>query len=215
MSVKVIGNQWYWTYEMDSWLEYKNSKNKTEFNYINNEINENQEIRYNDINEFKIIKNILNKELLINNFSFKNMIYNMLINNNWIIYNEKDIKLIYCTFSFDSVIKDLDSLNLGEKRLLEVDNRLILSTNETIRYLVTAADVLHSFNVPELGLKVDAVPGRLNQILSFINRPGIYYGQCAELCGVNHAFMPIVIEAISPKDYNNIIKEIENQIFKE
>jgi len=69
--------------------------------------------------------------------------------------------------------------------------------------------------VPELGLKIDAVPGRLNQLLSFINRPGIYYGQCAELCGVNHAFMPIVIEAVSPKDYNNIIREIENQIFKE
>jgi len=131
------------------------------------------------------------------------------------IFNEKDIKLIYCTFSFDSVIKDLNSLNLGEKRLLEVDNRLILSTNETIRYLITAADVLHSFNIPELGLKVDAVPGRLNQLLNFINRPGIYYGQCAELCGVNHAFMPIVIEAISPKDYNNIIKEIENQIYKD
>jgi len=123
--------------------------------------------------------------------------------------------LVYCTFSFDSVIKDLDSLNLGEKRLLEVDNRLILSTNETIRFLITAADVLHSFSVPELGLKVDAVPGRLNQLLSFINRPGIYYGQCSELCGVNHAFMPIVIEAISPKDYNNIIREMENEVFKD
>jgi heme/copper-type cytochrome/quinol oxidase subunit 2 len=176
MSVKVIGNQWYWTYEMDSWLEYKNNINKTEFNFINNE---SEEIRYNynNINEYDVLYKILdNKELLLNNDTYSDILYNNLIKNNWVSFNEKNIKLVYCTFSFDSVIKDLDSLNLGEKRLLEVDNRLILSTNETIRFLITAADVLHSFSVPELGLKVDAVPGRLNQLLSFINRPGIYYG---------------------------------------
>jgi heme/copper-type cytochrome/quinol oxidase subunit 2 len=161
---------------MDSWIEYKNNSNNTEFNYINNE---NKELRYNfkNINELNVLYNIFsNKELLINNSLLENILYNTLINEEWIYSNEKDIKTIYCNFSFDSVIKDLDALNLGEKRLLEVDNRLILSTNETIRYLITASDVLHSFNVPELGLKVDAVPGRLNQLLSFINRPGIYYG---------------------------------------
>jgi heme/copper-type cytochrome/quinol oxidase subunit 2 len=191
LSVKVIGNQWYWTYEMDSWLEYKNNNN-TEFNLL---INKNKEIRYdlNSLNEANIyylwkdkrnyslenfIYNLVirNKDDILNNNILENFLYNTLIKNNFIYLNEKDIKLTYCTFSFDSVIKDIDSLNLGEKRLLEVDNRLILSTNETIRYLITAADVLHSFNVPELGLKVDAVPGRLNQLLSFINRPGIYYG---------------------------------------
>jgi len=77
----------------------------------------------------------------------------------------------------------------------------------TIRFLVTSTDVLHAFAVPELGFKVDAVPGRLNQILSFINRPGIYYGQCSELCGTNHGFMPIVIEGILPEDFIKYIKK--------
>jgi heme/copper-type cytochrome/quinol oxidase subunit 2 len=175
MSVKVIGNQWYWTYEMDSWLEYKNNTNETEFNTLNSE--KEKMIYNNKLNFFNLYNKIMNKkELFLNSYFLENILYNNLIKNNWIYFNEKDIKLVYCTFSFDSVIKDLNSLNLGEKRLLEVDNRLILSTNETIRYLITAADVLHSFNIPELGLKVDAVPGRLNQLLSFINRPGIYYG---------------------------------------
>src|SRR4051794_16558404 len=85
------------------------------------------------------------------------------------------VKNIYTNFSFNSVILDLDSLNIGDKRLLEVDNRLVLSTNLITRFLISSTDVLHSFAVPELGFKVDATPGRLNQILMFISRPGIYY----------------------------------------
>nr|BDC91879.1 cytochrome c oxidase subunit II [Notomastus sp. GK-2021] len=81
-------------------------------------------------------------------------------------------------------------------RLLEVDKRLILPTNTSIRLLVTSADVIHSWAMPELAIKVDGVPGRLNQIHLLIQRPGIYRGMCSELCGVNHAFMPIVVEAI-------------------
>lgn len=79
-------------------------------------------------------------------------------------------------------------------RLLEVDNRLILPWNEHIRVLITSTDVLHSWAVPSLGVKMDACPGRLNQISLFINRPGVFYGQCSEICGINHAFMPICIE---------------------
>jgi len=79
-------------------------------------------------------------------------------------------------------------------RLLEVDNRLILPWNEHIRIMITSTDVLHSWAVPSLGIKMDACPGRLNQVSLFINRPGIFYGQCSEICGINHAFMPICIE---------------------
>jgi len=85
----------------------------------------------------------------------------------------------------------------GSFRLLEADSPLLLPTNEQIRILVTSADVLHAFSVNSLGVKVDAVPGRLNQVAAFIKRPGTFYGQCSELCGTNHAFMPIVVNAFS------------------
>ena len=86
-------------------------------------------------------------------------------------------------------------------RLLEVDNRLFVPTNTHIRVLVTSADVLHSWAVPSLGVKVDACPGRLNQVFLFVKREGVFYGQCSELCGVNHGFMPIVVQAVSQDDY--------------
>ena len=81
-------------------------------------------------------------------------------------------------------------------RLLEVDNRLVLPWKEHIRILVTSTDVIHSWAVPSLGIKMDACPGRLNQVSLFINRPGLFYGQCSEICGINHAFMPICIETV-------------------
>ena len=86
-------------------------------------------------------------------------------------------------------------------RLLEVDNRLFVPTNTHIRILITSADVLHSWAVPSLGIKVDACPGRLNQVFLFVKREGVFYGQCSELCGVNHGFMPIVVQAVSQDKY--------------
>jgi heme/copper-type cytochrome/quinol oxidase subunit 2 len=94
-----------------------------------------------------------------------------------------------------------DDLNPGELRLLEVDNRIILPSRTHIRVLVTASDVLHSWAVPALGVKMDACPGRLNQTSIFLNREGVFYGQCSEICGVNHGFMPIVVESVSLDKY--------------
>ena len=94
-----------------------------------------------------------------------------------------------------------DDLELGQLRLLEVDNRVVLPVATHIRVLVTSADVLHSWAVPSLGVKCDAVPGRLNQLSLFLQREGIFYGQCSELCGANHGFMPIVVESVSLNDY--------------
>nr|YP_009271104.1 cytochrome c oxidase subunit II [Velarifictorus hemelytrus]ANU83244.1 cytochrome c oxidase subunit II [Velarifictorus hemelytrus] len=99
--------------------------------------------------------------------------------------------------------------NLNSFRLLDVDNRTILPMNTQIRTLVTAADVIHSWTVSALGVKTDATPGRLNQINFLINRPGLYYGQCSEICGANHSFMPIVIESVNLK---NFIKWIKNYL---
>nr|YP_009114352.1 cytochrome c oxidase subunit II [Cethosia biblis]AHL17256.1 cytochrome c oxidase subunit II [Cethosia biblis] len=90
-------------------------------------------------------------------------------------------------------------------RLLDVDNRIILPMNNQIRILITATDVIHSWTIPSLGIKIDANPGRLNQTSFFINRPGIFFGQCSEICGANHSFMPIVIESIPLKNFINWI----------
>nr|YP_009560639.1 cytochrome c oxidase subunit II [Liriomyza chinensis]AWX34627.1 cytochrome c oxidase subunit II [Liriomyza chinensis] len=108
---------------------------------------------------------------------------------------------------FDSYMIPTNELKMNEFRLLDVDNRVILPMNTQIRILVTAADVLHSWTVPSLGVKVDGTPGRLNQTNFLINRPGLFYGQCSEICGANHSFMPIVIESVPS---NSFIKWIMN-----
>nr|QOU09772.1 cytochrome c oxidase subunit II [Grammomys macmillani] len=102
----------------------------------------------------------------------------------------------YEELEFDSYMIPTNELEPGELRLLEVDSRVVLPIELTIRVLVTSEDVLHSWTIPSLGLKVDAIPGRLNQITISCNRPGVYYGQCSEICGSNHSFMPIVIEMV-------------------
>lgn len=102
---------------------------------------------------------------------------------------------------FESYMVQEDDLEKGQFRLLEVDNRVVLPTDVHIRVLITASDVLHSWAVPSLGVKLDACPGRLNQTSLFIKREGVFYGQCSEICGINHGFMPIVIEAVSLDDY--------------
>nr|YP_009487760.1 cytochrome c oxidase subunit II [Anopheles parvus]AWB98617.1 cytochrome c oxidase subunit 2 [Anopheles parvus]AWB98747.1 cytochrome c oxidase subunit 2 [Anopheles parvus]AWB99072.1 cytochrome c oxidase subunit 2 [Anopheles parvus] len=103
----------------------------------------------------------------------------------------------FLNLEFDSYMIPTNELEMSGFRLLDVDNRVILPMNNQIRILVTATDVLHSWTVPSLGVKVDATPGRLNQINFLINRPGLFFGQCSEICGANHSFMPIVIESIS------------------
>lgn len=85
---------------------------------------------------------------------------------------------------------------------LEVDNRMVVPAGEPIRLQITAADVIHSFGIPSLWFKLDAVPGRINEKVLFIDKPGVYYGQCSELCGVKHGYMPIAIEALPRAQYN-------------
>jgi len=130
ITIKVVGHQWFWSYEFDNWVELENG----DFEYL--------------------------------------------------------------SYDCDSSLVTEDYLALGDKRILEVDVPVVVPVNMTLRFLVTSADVLHSWAVPELGIKIDAVPGRLSQYLSLIRRPGFFYGQCSEICGVAHGFMPIVILAI-------------------
>nr|ARH55138.1 cytochrome c oxidase subunit 2 [Pheletes quercus] len=110
------------------------------------------------------------------------------------------------TIEFDSYMIPYTDNKSQDLRLLDVDNRLPLPFKSQIRLMVTSTDVIHSWTIPSLGAKVDAAPGRLNQTTFFMNRPGIFFGQCSEICGTNHSFMPIVMESISPKMFMNWVK---------
>lgn len=114
-------------------------------------------------------------------------------------------------FSFDSLIIPSDQIKPGQKRLLEVDNRIVLPVDTNIRVLVTSDDVLHAWAVPAFGVKMDTVPGRLNETWMRIEREGVYYGQCSELCGINHAFMPIAVEAVSKAEFAKWVVEAQKK----
>ena len=109
----------------------------------------------------------------------------------------------YWSYEYSDFLNlDYDSYLLNDSlfRLLDVDNSLIFPVNTKIRLIIGSTDVIHSWTIPSLGLKVDAVPGRLNQLLSVVRRCGLYFGQCSEICGVNHRFMPIKLE-VTPISY--------------
>nr|QWB85718.1 cytochrome c oxidase subunit II [Stenodryas sp. N127] len=112
-------------------------------------------------------------------------------------YEYSDFKQI----EFDSYMTPSNEMKLFNFRLLDVDNRIAIPYESQIRMLVTAADVIHSWTIPALGVKIDATPGRLNQTSFITNQTGLYFGQCSEICGANHSFMPIVVESISTKHF--------------
>nr|ARH54301.1 cytochrome c oxidase subunit 2 [Curculionidae sp. 4 AH-2016] len=109
-------------------------------------------------------------------------------------YEYSDYKMV----EFDSYMIPTNELKSFNFRLLDVDNRMVIPFNSQIRIIVTSMDVIHSWTIPSLGVKIDGTPGRLNQANFNINRTGLFFGQCSEICGANHSFMPIVIESISP-----------------
>nr|WNL54175.1 cytochrome c oxidase subunit II [Microcerotermes aff. subinteger]WNL54259.1 cytochrome c oxidase subunit II [Microcerotermes pauliani] len=114
----------------------------------------------------------------------------------------------FTKLEFDSYMVQQEDQLANTFRLLDTDNRIVLPMNSPIRMIVTAADVLHSWTVPSLGVKTDATPGRLNQVSFTINRPGLLYGQCSEICGANHSFMPIVIESVSTNQFINWVSKM-------
>lgn len=114
-------------------------------------------------------------------------------------------------FTFDSVPIPADELKEGQPRLLAVDNRVVLPVDTNVQVLITSEDVIHNWAVPSLGLKKDATPGRVNETWVRINREGMYYGMCSELCGVNHYFMPIQIEAVSKAAFAEWVKEAQQK----
>nr|QNS23211.1 Cox2 [Metschnikowia sp. 04-226.1] len=113
------------------------------------------------------------------------------------------------TIEFESYIMPEDMLEEGQTRLLDTDTSMVLPVDTHVRFMVTANDVLHSFAVPSLGIKIDAAPGRLNQVSALIQRTGVYYGQCSELCGVNHSLMPMKMECVPINEFMEWLSEAE------
>jgi cytochrome c oxidase subunit 2 len=110
-------------------------------------------------------------------------------------------------FEFESFPVDEKDLKAGQPRLLAVDNEMVVPVNKVVHVLVTGADVIHSFSVPSFGIKIDAVPGRINETWFKAEREGMYYGQCSELCGKDHAFMPIAVRVVNDKDFATWVDE--------
>ena len=113
--------------------------------------------------------------------------------------------------TFNSYMVPDEDIQPGQHRLLEVDNRIVLPVDSNIRIIITAGDVLHSWAMPALGIKKDAIPGRLNETWARIDREGVYYGQCSEICGTNHGYMPIAIEAVSKERFAQWLVEAKEQ----
>ena len=114
-------------------------------------------------------------------------------------------------FTFDALMLEDDELEEGQPRLLATDEAVVLPVGAKIRLLTTADDVIHSWAIPAFGVKMDSVPGRVNETWFQINREGTYYGQCSELCGTLHGFMPIMIEAVSQEEFDAWVVEAQEE----
>ncbi len=114
-------------------------------------------------------------------------------------------------FEFNSTMVADKDLKPGQPRLLTVDNEMVVPVNKIVHVLVTGADVIHSFTVPSFGIRIDAIPGRINDTWFKATREGTYYGQCSELCGVDHSFMPIVVRVVSEADFNAWVTKAKQQ----
>lgn len=173
LTVKAIGRQWYWTYELDA------QRRDIIYDYT-------KEVEYYvDRRLGKRVPPMKDSNTWWNKTKY------------WVkVKFPNTIAIVSPGISIDSYMVQQEDLSLGNLRLLEVDNRLLLPVNTHVRLLTTSSDVIHSWAVPSFGIKMDAIPGRLNQTIFLIKRKGVYYGQCSELCGVNHGFMPIVVEVV-------------------
>jgi cytochrome c oxidase subunit 2 len=114
-------------------------------------------------------------------------------------------------FEFDSLMVDEKDLKPDQLRLLAVDNEMVVPVNKVVHVLVTGADVIHSFTVPSFGIRIDAVPGRMNETWFKATREGMYYGQCSELCGKNHSFMPIAVRVVNDTEFTAWVEEAKKK----
>lgn len=197
--VKIIAHQWYWSYEYD--VSFKVTPDAPDYAHTDR-------ARFTEayMSQFVFPKTL--QEMLEADFGPVKPRY--ITEEDMRIYFKEVVKhkdIVHYTMSFDSTMQDVDDLNPGTKRLLETTNPVVLPVAAPIKILVTSVDVLHSWTVPNLGLKVDAVPGRINQFVFEIKQPGTYYGQCSELCGSMHAFMPINLQVVTEEDFRTWLRK--------
>lgn len=114
-------------------------------------------------------------------------------------------------FTFDATLVPDEDLQDGQLRLLTTDNAVVVPVNTKIRLLITASDVIHSFALPAMGIKLDGVPGRINETWMEVEREGTYYGQCSEICGAGHSFMPIMIKAVSKEEFDQWVEKARQE----
>ncbi|MCS6778924.1 MAG: cytochrome c oxidase subunit II [Geminicoccaceae bacterium] len=114
-------------------------------------------------------------------------------------------------FTFDALMVDDSELRPDQRRLLDTDNLVVIPARTYVKVQVTASDVLHSWTVPAFGVKIDAVPGRLNEVWLYVNEPGTYYGQCSELCGLRHGFMPIAVKVVPREEFETWVAEAQQK----
>jgi len=187
LSTKVIGYQWYWAYEYPA-LKHLSNKQLLKWK----EVTTHYFLEESETHPLYPFRTVL-KEM-----DFLTSILISKRNKNYPLYNIKVI-LSY----MDPVSSQLVNTKF---RLLEVDNAFVLPVGMHVRLLITGFDVLHSWAVPSFGIKLDAVPGRLNSINLKLKCEGVAYGQCSELCGANHGFMPIAVRVVSVKEYISVLK---------
>ncbi len=131
----------------------------------------------------------------------------MLLSKQQVISGTGDMNIQIRNIAFEANMIETKNLKPNQPRLLETDNHVVVPVNKVVKVLITANDVLHAWAVPSFGVKRDAVPGRINETWFKAEKEGVYYGQCSELCGSRHAFMPITVRVVSEKQYNEWLKE--------
>jgi cytochrome c oxidase subunit 2 len=185
LTLRVVGRQWYWTYEFPDVINIS-----LPFMPFNAESSTAQFLMEEDSSFFS--------KILIQSEKYRTLLQplfnNNLVQKHLFSSSRPDLTFAIPGFTYNSYIIPAEDLFAGSFRLLEVDRRLVLPVQTNIRVLVTSYDVIHSWTVPAFGIKVDALPGRLNEYFLNVNYLGIFYGQCSEICGVNHGFMPIKVE---------------------
>ena len=117
-------------------------------------------------------------------------------------------------FEFDSNMIPDEEIKPGQRRLLDVDNQVVLPANTEVRLLMTSEDVIHNWAIPAFGVKLDTVPGRTNETWVKVTKPGTYYGQCSELCGVNHGFMPVAVKVVSKDEFKQWVTKAKKEFAK-
>lgn len=224
-TLKVIGHQWYWSYEYTD----QNNIDLVKSIFSKNFFIDESEIDFDlsilldgNISKFenlgleekvelleKLSFDFFHKESFVNLdkmgslvslSSLVNLNSNQVVDSVFSFYDLIAPKAI-SSIDFDSYMIPESDLFLGDRRMLEVTEAVVLPINTYVRLLITSIDVLHSFSVNSLGIKADAIPGRLNQLSIYLKRSGVFYGQCSEICGVSHGMMPIVIRGVSLEDY--------------